>query len=133
VVGDRLDRLLDQVEELRKQNALMLQELALLRRENSNLRRKLQATMSGGGATVVAAAAVDADMEDEDPPEAGDAERPGGSRRRKAASVHEGPELPGTPRGGHAGPAMVTDSPAKPVEPEAKRLSGSPQHLQHDV
>jgi hypothetical protein len=47
--------------------------------------------------------------------------------------VHEGSEQPGTPRGGHAGTAMVTDSPAKPVEPEAKRPSGSPQHLQPDV
>ena len=107
-MDDRLGLLLQQMEVLTQQNAAMVSELAELRRENAWLRRRLEAqshfvhqpyaSSSGGAMSLL--------------PPPGQAVVP--------ASL--GSPRPGTPSGqGGAVQDMVTDSPAKLADPEAKR------------
>ena len=106
-VRTQLAQLLVHMEALQKQNALMMQELGQLRRENAELRRKLQATspsnMLVDGATPSSTPS---------PPISG----PIGASNKRS----------GTPPDGR--PAELSmDSPAKVIERDAKRAHPSPQ------
>ena len=127
-VEERLDKLLAQMEELQRQNAMMMQELAELRRENTTLRRRLQVLNSTGGSATVAVA--EGSGEPAHPLSAGG--RRASMRPREDSDPVVLAGRPATPPGGVT-QDMVTDSPAKLAEPDLKRSVVSPEPPpQHD-
>lgn len=105
-VRAQLAQMLVHMEALQKQNVLMMQELGQLRRENAELRRKLQAANPADMLLAVAPTSS--------------------SPSSSSGFVGDSNKRPGTPPDGR--PAeLLMDSPAKIIERDAKRAHPSPQ------
>ena len=127
---ERLDKLIAQLSAMQEQNAAMMQELGQLRQENVMLRRRLQSLDSRIGG-VDAALVPEADVGAEASPASTEGHR-GPLPPREEMRAEAAAERSATPPGRASAAEMVTDSPAKIVEPEAKRSPAPPKHYMDD-
>jgi hypothetical protein len=122
--------MLAQMTTMQEQNAAMMLELGQLRQENAMLRRRLLSLDSPSGgvdAVVVPMADVRAEVG-----HASAEGRRGPLRPREEVIADAAAGMPATPPGRANAAEMVTDSPAKIVEPEAKRSPAPPEHYMDD-